>query len=51
MVAKYIGKKSPEIEALREKKEKRRHVAKMLCNIDAELKIAQKVRKSEYIIS
>ena len=47
MVSKYVGKKSPETEALREKIEKRRHIEKMLRNIDAELKIAQKVRETE----
>ena len=47
MSSKYIGKESPEIDSLREKIEKRRHIEKMLRNINAELKIAQKVRESE----
>ena len=47
MISKYVGKKSPEIDSLREKIEKRRHIEKMLRNINAELKIAQKVRDSE----
>lgn len=46
-VSKYVGKKSPETDALREKIERRRHIEKMLRNIDAELKIAQKVRETE----
>lgn len=39
--------KLPEIDSLCEKIEKRRHIEKMLHNINAELKIAQKVRESE----